>query len=219
MSINRQSETITLTPSRWKWVIGAIFVFALPGLGFLLSGLFLAIAFGSMHRLTLRPYGFELRRWGKTTEYRWSEVGSFEVHTFRYMFIPLLRRVTFTPVAKEGKLLTRASKIISGGTERIPAIGMGAKEQAILMNEYRDAYIAQHGPQKVPSQDVFEPNQQGRPSQVLKPRPASPQIVARQQPARRKLPKASAGVEALGRGQKQNPLVQDSASRKWRTRG
>jgi len=216
-------NTLTLQPTRWKWLIAALLSLLIPLLGVFLFGICLAIAFGPTHSITLKSDGFEVLQWGKSSAYRWNEVGRFDLHTFRYMFIPILRRVTFTPVTKEGKLLTHTSKLLTGGTEKIPAVGMPAKALANLMNHYRDDYIAQMGDQPLPRPDTLS---SARPDSIraqtsrkrsktyAQPRANTPAKEKTKVPEKSKNHKAS----PFGQTPKQDPLVQDGLGRRWRTR-
>lgn len=136
-----ENDTIVLTPIRWKWVLGAVVCLFVPVIGIFLSVFCLVAGFGGGRSLTLRHDGFELRNWGATKAYNWDEVGQFKARTVRYFFVALWSSIVFTPIAKDGKLMTQASKLLSGGSDKIPAIGMNARELADLMNQYQAAYV------------------------------------------------------------------------------
>lgn len=224
VALENNNGTLTLEPKRWKWVIGAVFaLFVIPGIGIILGGVLLAIAFGALQSIVLKPYGFEVRSWGATKAYRWDEVGSFTIHTHRYMFIPIHRQIIFTPVAKEGKLLTRAVKLFSGGTHRINANSMPAKKLADLMNVYRDNYITEMGGARAETEPVAP-----RVRHVSAPEKTYSPPVPMRMP-RKDMQAPAKPIKTLNNNVKihtskakkpigQDPLVKDGFGRKWRTR-
>lgn len=229
-----ESDTIVLTPTRWKWVLGGVVCLIVPVIGVFLFVFCLVAGFGGGRSLTLRRDGFELRNWGASKAYDWDEVSQFEARTAHYFFVALWSSVVFTPIAKKGKLIMQASKLISGGSDKIPAIGMNARELAGLMNQYRAAYVG--GGARADDRigiwgDAQNSSPWGEPDASA--RTPAPRVShklaqesipheAKNTPSKAKDIYLKAHTPMLTkkdkRAQKQDPLVQDSARRKWWSR-
>lgn len=204
MAIQTQDGVTTITPTAWRWQVGAVLLlFVIPPFGILLAGLFFVISTGALNRIILRRDGFDIRQWGRTRAYAWSEVGDFRVQKVRSGIVNAASMVSFTPKEAEGRLLTKAAKLVSGGTQTISAIGISADKLAALMRAYQTGTI--------PADTALAPEAKSAPvreraSKQKPPKPISATARVKAAPKERiNLGKRKGAVAST----KQTPLVQE----------
>ena len=182
MAVTTENGVTTLTPTAWKWFVGAALIFFLiPPFGLLISIVFILMGAGVLQRLTLTKEELIVRNWFSTKSYAWSEIDDFRVYKVRSGLITAANMVSFSHANKQGTMMGKAAKLLVGGTHSVPAVGMKAKSLIHLMQAYKLGYVPQDATAKVP-----EPQAAPAPiaAAVQKPRaiPATPRSLAQSQP-------------------------------------
>ena len=127
----------------WTCFLGARIseLYLLPvifGVTFALASIFSAIRLLNPLSLILKPESFIIEIDGKTVERLWVEVSEIKAYKRSRFFITTSNTVCYTPSEHEGAFRQR----IGTGTRQLENdFGLGAKELARLMNQYRDAAI------------------------------------------------------------------------------
>jgi len=142
MSVSTVNGVTTLKPTAWKWFTGAAAVFFLvPGFGWIVAGIFALMGAGVLQNLVLSPKGIKVRNWWSTKEYAWSEIDDFRIYKVRSGLANAASMVSFTRVGKEDSLMGKASKLLVGGTDTVPAVGMPAKKLVQVMEAYKRGFV------------------------------------------------------------------------------
>ncbi len=207
MAVSTQNGVTTLTPTAWKWFIGAAAAFLFfPGLGFFIAVVFVLMGVGVLQRLTLSKDGLKVRNWWSEKSYRWSEIGDFRTRTIKSGLINAANMVSFTHVDKDGTAMGKAAKFLAGGTHSVPAVGMPAKKLAMLMQAYKGGYVPADSAVEAPQAPIPVPVTARSAESATTPRavPATPRAartkVQTQRPAK---------PAATPNRTKSTPLVQD----------
>ena len=200
MAVSTANGVTSLTPTAWKWFVGAALMFFLiPPFGLLISIIFILMGAGALQRLTLTKQELIVRNWFSTKSYAWSEIDDFRVYKIRSGLITAANMVSFSHANKQGTMMGKAAKLLVGGTHSIPAVGMKAKSLIQLMQAYKLGYVPEDSAvAAVPAR----PAQASAPAQPIPPRaiPATPRSTA-QAPQE----KPAFG----GKPRRSTPLVQD----------
>lgn len=224
MAVVTRNRVTTITPTAWRWYAGAVVLLLLSAWADALSILQVGVAAGvagmgtgMIFRIVLDPEGFSYTFGTVKKRFAWAKVADFKVNTMRYGIFAVLQQVAFTELDKAGSITGKLAKFVSGGTATMPVYGMDVSKLIHLMNDYQVGRFPADTPveaapsviETVLTKPVSSP-QAGRP--VRKPVPASKPVFARTQPAL-----GSPGQKGrLAAGQ--DPLIQDSASRRRATR-
>lgn len=209
MAALTQNGITTLTPTPWKWYLGAAAAFFMvPGFGFILAIFLVLTGLGKLQKLTLTPQGMVVQNWWQRKAYRWSEVNDLRVHSVHYGLIKAANMVSFTHADQEGTMLGKAAKLLSGGTHSVPVIGMKAKDQAALMQAYKMGYIPADTPLELAAPS---PLPQPQTANLERPSPAANRgsILQEPRPIKAVTPKYKPALRksAVTKG-KQKPLIQ-----------
>ena len=200
MAVSTENGVTTLTPTAWKWFVGAALIFFLiPPFGLLISIVFILMGAGVLQRLPLTKEELIVRNWFSTKSYAWSEIDDFRVYKVRSGLITAANMVSFSHANKQGTMMGKAAKLLVGGTHSVPAVGMKAKSLIHLMQAYKLGYVPQDASAKVPE---LQAAPVPVPAAVPKPRavPATP----------RSLPQSQQNKPAFGgKPRSATPLVQD----------
>lgn len=98
MAVSTKDGVTVLTPTAWKWFVGALAVFFIvPGLGWIIAGIFALMGAGVLQRLTLNPEGIQVRNWLSTKAYAWSDISDFRVYKVRSGLMTAANMVSFHP--------------------------------------------------------------------------------------------------------------------------
>lgn len=200
MAVATENGVTTLTPTGWKWFVGAAFMFILiPPFGLLISIIFVLMGSGVLQRLTLTKDGLTVRNWFSTKTYAWSEIDDFRVYKVRSGLITAANMVSFSHVNKQGTMMGKAAKLLVVGTHSIPAVGMKAQSLILLMQAYKLGYVPETSSAPVAQ---ARPVEAPAPAQPRRPRavPATPRATAQ---AGQKKPAFG------GNPKRSTPLVQD----------
>lgn len=181
MAVTTQAGVTTLTPTAWKWYVGAglmgslwLPISSMPGAELnaylaLIVAVFLALhGRGTFSYLKLTPDGFEYRTFLTHKHYRWSEVTDFKLRTVRTSLFTSIKLIAFSRVDKAGSMYGKFSKLVAGGTESMPVIGMPGKKLGTLMMAYQNGFVPDDTAATVPG--ATAPASTGSPA-----RPAVPQ--------------------------------------------
>lgn len=142
MAVSTQNGVTTLTPTAWKWFLGAAVIFFLiPPFSALVSLVFILMGAGVLQRLTLTPGGLTVRNWFSTKTYAWSEVEDFRIYKVKSGLFTAASMVSFSHVDKRDTVMGKAAKLLVGGTHSIPAVGMKAKTLIHLMQAYKMGHV------------------------------------------------------------------------------
>lgn len=206
MAVSTQNGVTTLTPTAWKWFVGAAAAFLFfPGFGVFIAVVFVLMGTGVLQRLTLSKDGLKVRNWWSEKSYRWSEIGDFRTRTIKSGLINAANMVSFTHVDKDGTAMGKAAKFLAGGTHSVPAVGMPAKKLAMLMQAYKGGHVPADSAVDAPQAPIPVPVM-ARSTENAAPRavPATPRAaratVQTQPPAK---------PAATPKRAKSTPLVQD----------
>ena len=200
MAVSTENGVTTLTPTAWKWFMGAALIFFLiPPFGLLISIVFILMGAGVLQRLTLTKEELIVRNWFSTKSYTWSEIDDFRVYKVRSGLITAASMVSFSHANKQGTMIGKAAKFLVGGTHSVPALGMKPKSLIHLMQAYKLGYVPQETPMAAAEPQA---SPAAMPAPVQKPRavPATPRAIA----SSRK-PQPAFG----GKPRRSTPLVQD----------
>ncbi|MEL6862474.1 MAG: PH domain-containing protein [Pseudomonadota bacterium] len=207
MAISTQNGVTVLTPTNWKWFVGAAGIFFfIPPFGMLIALVFVLTGAGVLQRLTLTKDGITIRNWFSEKTYAWSDIDDFRIQKVKSGVVTAANMVAFTHVDKQGTMMGKAAKLLAGGTHSIPAVGMKPQKLIQIMHAYKTGHV----PQDTPQADL--------------PAPAAAPVTAHREP--RQTPKAERprAVAATPRAQKKStskpanfggtrkaatPLVQD----------
>ena len=138
MAVQSEGGITTLTPTAWKWFVGAaVLFFLIPPFGVLISLVFILTGAGVMQRLTLSPEGLKVRNWWSTKTYAWREIDDFRVHKVKSGLFTAANMVSFSHVDKQDTMMGKAAKLLVGGTHSIPAVGMKPQKLVRLMQAYK----------------------------------------------------------------------------------
>ena len=236
MAVKVENGVTVLTPTRWKWLVGAAVLFFIPPVGPLISLIFALMATGKLQRLELTQEGLRLRNWWSQKTYNWDEIGDFRLMKIKSGLITAATMISFTHVKNEGKVWAKAAKFLSGGTHSVPALGLPAKKLIVLMEAYRQGLMrndqlihtviggkapapAKSGPAtagSAPVAAVSGPETGAkRPTQPARPMPKS----AESKPVFGKAAPRAGQAVTFGKVAKSDPLVQDSGARRRRVGG
>lgn len=236
MAVKVENGVTVLTPTRWKWLVGAAGLFFIPPVGPLLSLVFVLMATGKLQRLELSQEGLRLRNWFSKKTYNWDEIGDFRLMKLKSGFITAASMVSFTHVKNEGKVWAKAAKALSGGTHSVPALGLPAKKLVTLMEAYRQGLMRNDqlihtiigGQAPVPAKAGASAAEAAPIAAMSSPAAgvAQPMRAQKQVPAQA-TPKPVFGKAAprpaqaatFGKAAKSDPLVQDSGARRRRLGG
>lgn len=142
MAFKIKQGVITLTPTAWKWYLGAALLsFYMPGMGWLIAIFLVLNGAGKLQRITLRPQGLELRGWWSARRYGWNEVGDFREHETRRGRFSTLRRVHFTYVRQQEGISEPKARHDAKGTSCMPVFGVSATRLVGLLNAYKQGYV------------------------------------------------------------------------------
>lgn len=207
MATNTVDGVTTLTPTAWKWLVGAAFTFFLiPPFGMLIALVFVLTGLGVLQRITLTPDGLKVRNWFSEKTYAWSDIDDFRVQKLKSGVITAANMVSFTHVNQQGTMIGKAAKLLAGGTHSIPAVGMKPQTLVRLMQ----AYKAGHVPANTPAAEPLNPQ----------PVPETPAPISRERPEqagpravpaapRTQISNAKPAAKFGGRKKGSTPLVQD----------
>lgn len=187
MAVTSENGVTKLTPTAWKWFVGAgVSFFFIPGFGILLALVFILMGAGVMQRLTLSPDGLEVRNWFSTKSYAWSEISDFRIHKVKSGLITAANMIAFSHAEKSDTMMGKAAKFLVGGTHTVPALGLPPKKLVQLMQAYKQGFapgssgVAASAPQPVPvpatPRTVSAPSRTARraPQKPVKTKPARP---------------------------------------------
>lgn len=223
MAVTTVKGVTTITPTAWKWWVGAGagLIFVPAPFNLLLAVFFGLMASGKLQRVVLTPDGISLRNWWQKKVYRWEDIGDFRVTKLKSGLITAATMVSFTHRNKEGTMLGKAAKLLAGGTHSVPTLGMKAKDMALLMTQYKAGYVPEDtavaAVAATPAMAAAVPAMAAAPARVS----AAPQrpALAPAMPCAPRKGFGQKGVKAPARvakvSAKQSPLVQDS---RWRRR-
>ena len=189
MAVKTENGVTTLTPTAWKWYLGAACSFAVwlgvsdksePMFSVILLSVvafFVVMGSGHLQKLILYPDRLELKSAFRSKSYRWDEMRDFRVNKIKSGLFTASTMIAFTHANQEGSLLAGAAKLLSGGTHSIPVIGMSAKQLATLMMAYQQGYVP--ADTVVETDDLSSPlparqEQQPRAGRVASPPKAAP---------------------------------------------
>lgn len=210
MAIKIENGVTTLTPTGWKWFVGAAFTFFLfPPFSLLISLFFVLTGAGVLQRLELSKDGIKIRNWWSEKNYAWSEIADFRVHKVKSGLITAANMVSFTHVNKEGTMMGKAAKLLVGGTHSIPAVGIPAKKLAQLMQAYKQGFVPQASSSLEAAQQVIEPVAPLAPAPARAARQPKPQPRTVPATPRAQNPKPSAQPKFGAKRKASTPLVQD----------
>ncbi len=211
MSVRTIDGVTTLKPTAWKWFGGALAVFFLvPGFGWMLAGVFALMGMGNLQNLKLSPQGLRVRNWWSTKEYAWAEISDFRVYKVRSGLVTAANMISFTQAQKDGSMMGSAAKLLVGGTDTVPAVGMKADKLVQLMEAYKRGFVpsdtVEEEAKLSPALPMFTPPQASEPERAIRetahPRavPATPRMQNR---------KASSQPKLGGTRKPSSPLVQE----------
>ena len=209
MSVTTKDGVTTLKPTAWKWFGGALAVFFLvPGFGWIVAGIFALMGAGVLQNLVLSPDGIRVRNWWSTKDYAWRDIDDFRIYKVRSGLVNAANMVSFTQAKKDGSLMGNAAKLLVGGTDTIPAVGMPAKKLVQVMEAYKRGFIPKDSEQPEatdpPSLPVFDPKPALSTKPAEKPRPRAVPATPRAQHR-----KGANQPNLGGTHRKSTPLVQE----------
>ena len=137
MAVSTSNKTTTITPTAWKWVLGAFLLFPIQPVSLLVSPVFFLTATGRFQRIELAPSGITSRNWWSVKKYHWEDIADFRVNEIKYSFFKAASMVKFTHNTKKDTLMGKASMALTGSTDSIPALGIKPKELVNLMTGYQ----------------------------------------------------------------------------------
>ena len=148
MAVSTQSGVTVLTPTSWKWFVGAAGVFfVIPPFGMLIALVFVLTGAGVLQRLTLTKDEITIRNWFSEKTYEWREIEDFRIQRVKSGVITAANMVSFTHVDKQGTMIGKAAKLLAGGTHSIPAVGMKPQKLIQIMMAYKTGHVPQDTPQ------------------------------------------------------------------------
>ena len=141
MAVTLSGSTTTITPTAWKWALGAVLLFPFAPISLIVSPLFLLIATGWLQRIVLDTDGITVRNWWSVRRYRWQDISDVRISKIKSSFVTAASVVNFTHETRKNTLLGKATKVLTGGTDSLPTLGMKAPQFVQLMRAYqRGAY-------------------------------------------------------------------------------
>lgn len=213
MSVVTRSGITTVTPTAWKWFAGAA---ALVGIAlatrmfnlpvFLAALLLAGIGAGAVFTITLDRDGLAYRNFWKFSRFGWADISGFKVNTMRYGLFPVLKQIAFTEARSAGSIHGKLAKLVAGGTHTVPVYGIDADRLIRLMLDYQQGRVPADTP--MPEPGMVQAPQAKAP--VVRPQQGAQAVTARRPPPA----PIAAGRIRTG----QDPLIQDSASRRRATR-
>lgn len=207
MAIKTENGVTTLTPTGWKWFVGAaVSFFLIPGIGMLIALFFVLTGAGVLQRVTLSKDGLEVRNWFSNKTHAWSDIGDFRVYKVKSGLITAANMVSFTHVDQQGTMMGKAAKLLAGGTHSIPALGMKPQKLIHLMQAYKMGYVPKDSELPVPS----NPARDLAPAAAL---PAAPVRASRPRAVpttpRKQTPRPKRQTNLGAKRKTSTPLVQD----------
>lgn len=211
MAVVTDQGTVKITPTAWRWYLGAAVVLWLASVTSDMRPLLLLIAVslaafgtGRLSHVILDAEGFEYRNIISTKRVSWDHAGEFSLTTYRSGFIPVAQMLMYTDPRKSGTAYAKFSKFVAGGTRAVPFAGIKPKEMLALFTAYKQRHSAG---QPLP-QPAFAPR---APVHAPKTQPV---------PAGARVPAAKASKPVFGKSDpnSQPALVVDSRWRKRATR-
>ena len=137
MAVRTSDKVTTITPTAWKWLVGAVLILPIAPISFLLSPIFLLTATGLLQNTVLSPSGMTTRNWWSVKQYRWDEISNFRVSEVKYNFFTAASMVKFTHDARAETFMGKAAMALTGSTDSIPAMGIKPKRLMQLMQAYQ----------------------------------------------------------------------------------
>lgn len=157
MAIKTENGVTTLTPTGWKWFVGAaVSFFLIPGFGMLIAIFFVLTGAGVLRRVTLSKDGLKARSLFSNKTHAWTEIGDFRVYKVKSGLITAANMVSFTHVDKQGTMMGKAAKLLAGGTHSIPSLGMKPQKLIQLMQAYKMGYVPKDSELPVPTTPARE---------------------------------------------------------------
>ncbi|MEM6555683.1 MAG: hypothetical protein AAF642_07410 [Pseudomonadota bacterium] len=143
MAVKSVNGVTTLSPSSMRWLLGAIFVFLIPGFGIfaIIALVYLVLNAGFFQRLRLTPNGLIHSKWSSTKHYAWSDISDFRVQKIRTGILSSSSMVTFTHDVADDSFLGTTAKFLSGGTHSVPTFGMKPAQLVLLMQAYKAGHV------------------------------------------------------------------------------
>ena len=211
MSVSTKDGGTTLKPTAWKWFAGALAVcFFVPGFGWMVAGVFVLMALGNLQNLKLSPQGLRVRNWWSVKEYAWTDIGDFRIYKVRSGLVTAANMVSFTQAQKEGSVMGSAAKMLVGGTDTVPAVGMKADKLVQLMEAYKRGFVPSDTVEEEvklpPSLPVFTPPEPAKAAPVKREK-ARPRAVPATPRAQNRA--ASKQPNLGGTRKTSSPLVQE----------
>ncbi len=201
MAVQSEGGITTLTPTAWKWFVGAaVLFFLVPPFGVLISLIFILTGAGVMQRLTLSPEGLKVRNWWSTKTHAWREIDDFRVHKVKSGLFTAANMVSFSQADKKDTMMGKAAKLLVGGTHSIPAVGMTPQKLVRLMQAYKLGFA----PNTAQPGAALEPATAPVPARSAQPRPRAVPATPRAQAKR-----ASTLPKRTTKPRTQTPLVQE----------
>lgn len=205
MAVSTENGVTTLTPTAWKWFLGAaVLLFLIPPFGVIIAVVFGLMGAGVLQRVTLSPEGLTVRNWFSTKAYTWSEIDDFRIYKVKSGLFTAASMVSFSHVDKQETLMGKTAKFLVGGTHSIPAVGMKAKSLIHLMQAYKLGHV----PRETASETVQDAPQ---PANPVAPVPRAAPVRPRAIPATPRAQKLRSNTKANfgSKSKAATPLVQD----------
>jgi len=141
MAVVTENNRTVITPTAWKWYLGAAIAAALA-LASSVYAVLAATAFmaltgsGLVNRITLDSEGFEYRNYTTLRRYRWSDVSDFGLRIYRVNYFASTKLLTFSEASRRHTLYGKFAHAVAGGTQSVPVVGMDAKKLLGLFLHY-----------------------------------------------------------------------------------
>ena len=217
MVVTTDEGVTTITPTAWKWFLGAFVSLWFFPLGLLPAIFCLLTGLGVAQWIRLTFDGIEYRNLWQLKSFRWDEIDHFRATKLKPGPFGGVDTVTFTHLKQKDTLYGKASKFLAGGTHSITAYGVSGPKLASLMTAYKAMNVPGvthtllgHGlgadrPAKAPARPFGKP--------VPAARAAPKRTVSASTPASMGRKVASSGKTP------QVQLVTDSRTRRSKTKG
>ncbi len=228
MAVVTRNRVTTITPTAWRWYAGAGAILLLSAWTDMLSIMHLAVAAGiaamgtgMVYRMVLDPEGFSYTFGLGNKRFSWAKVADFRVNTMRYGLFSVMQQVAFTDLDKAESLGGKLAKFVSGGTNTMPVFGMEASKLIRLMHDYQLGGAPADTPADTPAKAAPSAIERVLPKPVASPQAGRP-VTRPVQPSKPVLARGQVGsatpVQKGRLAAGQDPLIQDSASRRRATR-
>ncbi|MEL6724215.1 MAG: PH domain-containing protein [Pseudomonadota bacterium] len=211
MAVQSEGGITTLTPTAWKWFVGAAVIFFLiPPFSVLISLVFVLTGAGVLQRLTLSPDGLKVRNWWSTKTYAWREIDDFRIHKVKSGLFTAANMVSFSHIDKQDTMMGKAAKLLVGGTHSVPAVGMKPQKLIRLMQAYKLGFAPNAAQSATASRSVETPVSVEAPVLAQPRQPTAnsrPRAVSATPRAQAK--SVSATPKTFAKPRKSTPLVQE----------